>query len=169
MLIVLTGAIGTGKTTVCQKIVDIARSRGCSCGGAITYKSADGGIIIEDVKTGQKQVLASLSDVFRGPHVGRYYFDPAGIDFGAGAIAVGAASSILVVDEVGPLELTGRGFTGAIELIKAQKFNHCIIVIRKELLPIFGPELGVTPLLFETTAENRDSLPAKIVDCILEQ
>ena len=53
MVIIVTGAIGIGKTTVCRKLIEIVRNRGYTCGGILTYKAPDKGIIIEDIQSGE--------------------------------------------------------------------------------------------------------------------
>lgn len=162
MVIIVTGAIGIGKTTVCRKLIEISRHNGFTCGGVFTYKATDKCIIIEDIQTGKTETLASINDVYKGPRTRKYYFNPSGIKFGIEAIEKGASASILIVDEIGYLELEGEGFTNIFELIKAGKVNGCILVIRSELLPTFLPKLVTKPLIFETTKNNRNQLPQEI-------
>ena len=162
MVIVVTGAVGVGKTTVCEKVIRIARSQGHSCGGVIARKARNEDIIIEDVQTGETRVLASPGDKHEGPRTAKYSFSPEGIEFGIRAIDRGIASDILVVDELGHLELRGEGFTRAIEQIIAGKTKICIVVIRKGLLSSFLPRLGAAASVFETTVENRSQLPGEI-------
>ncbi len=162
MVIIVTGVVGIGKTTVCDKVVKIARSQGYSCGGIIAHKAQNGDIIIEDVQTGETRALASTSSIYQGPHAGRYFFNPEGIDFGTQAIARGTASDILLVDELGPLELRGEGFAEVIEEIAAGKVNNCVVVIRKDLLSAFLPQMGATTSVFETTIDSRNQLPGEI-------
>ena len=88
-----------------------------------------------------------------------YFFNPDGIDFGIQAIDKGYYCNILIIDEIGQLELGGQGFVSAIEVIRGKKGKDIILVIRKELLSTFLPLLGTTPLIFETTIENRNELP----------
>jgi nucleoside-triphosphatase THEP1 len=162
MVIIVTGTIGIGKTTVCEKVIKIARSQGYSCGGVITYKTQNEDIIIEDVQTGAVKVLASISNIYKGARTAKYFFNPEGFDFGIQAIVRGTTSDILVVDELGHLELRGEGFAKVIEQIVARKVKSCIIVIRKELLAAFLPQLGATTSVFETTVDNRNQLPGEI-------
>ena len=169
MLIIVTGAIGVGKTTVCRKLIEIARNQGYSCGGFLTYKAADKSIIIEDVQTGQRETLASITNVYHGPCTAKYFFNPRGIDFGIRAIERGISSTVLLVDEIGHLELRGEGFAQVPELIKAGKTKNCVLVIRQELLPSFLPRLPATPLVFETTINNRHQLPQEIGSVLLEK
>ena len=162
MVIVITGPIGIGKTTVCRKFIEIAQRRGCTCGGIVSYKAPDKSIIVEDIQTGHKETLASTASIYRGPCTPMYFFNPDGIDFGIQAIDKGYYCNILIIDEIGQLELGGQGFVNAIEVIRGKKGNDIILVIRKELLSAFLPHLGTKPLIFETTIENRNELPNEI-------
>lgn len=161
MNIIITGKVRIGKTTVCEKVVAIAKRLGYSCGGILTPKSKEG-IIIADVQTGETELLASLINIYEGPHIGRYFFNPEGINFGIKAIDRGISSDILFVDEVGYLELKGKGFIKIRELIRAEKVKNSILVIRKQLLLAFSAWLGSKVSIIETTINNRNELPQKI-------
>jgi nucleoside-triphosphatase THEP1 len=161
MNIIVTGKVGIGKTTVCEKVVEIARTLGYSCGGILTPKSEEG-ITIVDVQTGEREVLASLTDIYQGPRTGRYFFNPEGITFGIKAIDRGISSDILFVDEVGHLELKGEGFAKVMELVRAGKARNSVLVIRKELLSAFSARLGPNWLIIETNIYNRSQLPQRI-------
>jgi len=169
MVIIVTGAIGIGKTTVCRKLIEIVRNRGYTCGGILTYKAADKGIIIEDIQSGEKETLASINDVYHGPRTAKYSFNPDGIDFGIRSIEKSTSSAILIIDEIGHLELRGEGFAKVSELIKAGKIKDCILVIRRELLPAFLSQMPATPLVFETTINNRNQLPQEIGSVLFEK
>ena len=162
MVIIITGAIGIGKTTICEKVIEIARSQRYSCGGVIARESRNEDIIIEDIQTGETKVLASTSNIYQGPRTAKYSFNPDGITFGILAIDRGTTAEILVVDELGHLELRGQGFAGVVEQIAAGKVKNCILVIRKELLPAFLPRLSASTLIFETTLGNRNQLSGEI-------
>ena len=167
MVVIVTGAIGIGKTTVCQKVIKIARNKGYSCGGIVTYKIRNKDIIIEDIQTGKTEALASTDKIYRGPSTAKYFFNPEGIDFGIRAIDRGTASDILLVDELGQLELGGQGFAKVIERVVAGKVKNCILVVRKQLLSAFLPKLGTTISIFVTTIDNRNQLPAEIGEVLM--
>ena len=168
MNIIVTGKVGIGKTTVCRKLVEITRNQGHTCGGVLTYKAAGKGIIIEDIQSGEAETLASINNVYDGPRTGRYSFNHRGIEFGIEAIDKGASASILIVDEIGHLELRGEGFAKILELIKVGKVKDCILVIRSGLLPGFLPHFPTKPLIFEATANNRNQLPQEIGSVLFE-
>jgi len=162
MVIIITGAIGIGKTTVCEKVVRTARSQGHSCGGVIARKTRNEDIVIEDIRTGETRVLASTGAIYQGPRTAKYFFSPEGIDFGIQAIDRGTSSDILLVDELGPIELRGQGFTRVMEQVAVGKVKNCIVVIRKGLISAFLPRLGTAASVFETTIDNREELPGEI-------
>ncbi len=167
MVIVVTGAIGIGKTTVCQRFVGLVQNLGYTCGGILSHKDADGNIVIEDIESTRKEILASTHHLWHGPRTVKYFFNPKGINFGIEAIRAGISKDILVVDEIGRLELRGEGFIKVLELIEAGKVKRCILVIRSELLPAFLARLPAAPLVFETTSTNRNHLPEEIVSIVL--
>ncbi len=169
MVVIITGRIGIGKTMVCRRVSRLLQERGYTCGGVVSYKVEEGGIIVEDIGTGETGVLASRDSIHHGPRVGQYYFSTAGIALGIKAIDRGAASDLLVVDELGPLELSGGGFIKALDLLREREVKHCILVIRQQLVDSFQPHLDGAPLIFETTIENRDQLPQTIVSVMADK
>jgi nucleoside-triphosphatase THEP1 len=162
MVIIITGAIGIGKTTVCEKIIKIAQKQGYSCGGIISYKVQNNDIVVKDMQTGTTRDFASTKKLYSGPHTKQYYFNPEGIEFGIEAINKGASSDLLVVDEIGRIELKGYGFIKILDWLGTHKIGNCIIVIRSGLLTHFLPRLGKETMVFETTKDNRNQLPTEI-------
>jgi len=166
MDIIITGSVGIGKTTVCKKLLELARKDGYTCGGILTPKAIDGnnvkGIEAIDIQTGERECLAALEDIYDGPRIGRYFFNPEGISFGAKAIEKGASADIFIVDEIGYLELQGGGFACAIAKVRAKKMANSILVIRKELVLDFQAQLDNGLPIFEATLENRSDLPQRI-------
>ena len=188
---VLTGRVRLGKTTVCQAVADLARERGYCVRGILTppILDQDGerlGIEVQDLASGERRVLAQirrtvlepgnvpgqhhtrLEGDFSGPQVGIYEFDAAALQWGqdvvARAIAVGC--DLLIVDEIGRLELQqGSGFNQILNLLETSVVLRSLLVVREELLDLFQhrlPELDF--ITFEVTPENRSTLPFDIAD-----
>ena len=162
MNIIVTGKVGIGKTTICEKVIKIAENRGYTCGGVLTYKALNKDIIAIDIQTGGREALASINKIYEGPHIGRYFFNPAGIELGVRAIDRGISSDILFVDEIGYLEFGGGGFANSLELIKAGKVKDSVLVIRKKLLSAFLVQMDFEWLVLEATISNRNELPQKV-------
>lgn len=168
MNIVVTGEIGVGKTTLCQKTADLSKRLGLSCGGVLSYKAADRGIMVVDVRTDRMERLASVGPIYDGPRVGKFSFSPEAIDFGNSAIDLGAGCNVLFVDELGPLEIAGKGFVKALELLRKGKAQRSVTVIRRELLPALSAQLGQRPVVVEVTSRNRNELPRKLCSLLLD-
>ncbi|MFC1983806.1 nucleoside-triphosphatase [Chloroflexota bacterium] len=170
MFIIVTGVIGVGKSTVCRKLIQIIQSNGLVCDGILTFKSAEGGIIIEDIRSGKKAPLAEINDgASDGPRTARYLFNQSGINFGIQALHEAASTDVLIVDEIGQLELRGEGLVPALDIIKSGRFKNCVLVVRKALLPFYLPQFSISPRVFETTMENRNELPQQISSTLLEE
>ncbi|HSW36090.1 MAG TPA: nucleoside-triphosphatase [Candidatus Limnocylindrales bacterium] len=167
MVIIVTGDIKIGKTTVCKKVLEIAHNSGYSCSGFITYKMPGESLSIKNIRTGEMATLAIPGDRFGGPLVPRFTFDPQGIDFGIRAMEEANSADILFVDEIGIIETMGEGFIKAFDFVNKRRDKTSILVIREELLEYLLPGLDEEPLVFKTTEENRDQLPHDIFASII--
>lgn len=139
--LLVIGEPGSGKTTWCQGYVERRRNAGASVGGilsaAIDRRGKRVGFNAIDLLTGQeipfarKRVSGHLQ---QGEIVGHYTISKEGISFARGAIerAVRSRCDLVVIDEVGPLELSGRGLMPAVGLALASSAD-VLIVVRSSL------------------------------------
>jgi nucleoside-triphosphatase THEP1 len=141
-IMILTGETGCGKTTTADQIVSALRRRGLSVGGILARAVlADGrrvGFDLDDLSTGRTAPLCreSRDESQPGPgraeqRWGRFEFARAGLAFGHEALtAHTAGADVIVVDEVGPLELTGGGWAGALDLV-VRNFDGPILLVAR--------------------------------------
>jgi molybdenum cofactor guanylyltransferase len=141
MKLLVLGERGSGKTSWCRKYIHWLRQCGSSVGGilslAIEKQGHRVGFNALDLLTGEEVPFARLSPYrsFRGGEVvGDYTISRDGILFARGAIkrAVENRCDLVVIDEVGPLELCGKGLMPAVELALASPIN-VLIVVRSSL------------------------------------
>jgi len=116
----VTGPPSVGKSTLVSKVIVRLKSAGVIVGGCTTYarrsKGARVGFEVLDLSSGRKGELASV-DSKLGPRVGRYRVnltDLAGIG-AAGLNTAAASSELIVIDEVGPMELVSPEFRRAVK------------------------------------------------------
>ncbi|MGC9209663.1 MAG: nucleoside-triphosphatase [Acidilobus sp.] len=120
-LLAITGRPGVGKTTLVLEISQRARSLGCRVGGIVTpeVRAPSGyrwGFKVRDLITGQEHVLASVDA--GGPRIGKYRLDPKADDFITSTIRRALTESdLLIIDEVGPMELSLTGFRNLITAV----------------------------------------------------
>jgi molybdopterin-guanine dinucleotide biosynthesis protein A len=139
--LLVVGEPGSGKTSWCREYIDRRRRSGSSVGGilspAIEKQGQRVGSNALDLLTGQEVPFARLSGYksFKGAEVvGDYTISRDGISFACGAIkrAIESRCGLVVIDEVGPLELGGKGLMPAVELALASAVN-VLIVVRSSL------------------------------------
>ncbi len=169
----LTGPPGIGKSTVVSRVVYLLRSKGLGIGGCLTRERREGrervGFTVFDLMSGREGVLASSKNAL-GPRVGRYRVNiPGLVDVGARALREAAATAdVIVIDEVGPMELTSPEFKKGVEscLISGKPVLAVIHEQMKDpLIERFRALPGKT--LLEVTLHNREGLAASLTEEIL--
>jgi|Deesub1362A_J573_1020465.scaffolds.fasta_scaffold00193_48 nucleoside-triphosphatase len=160
-IITVTGAPGIGKTTLCKKVIEILQNTKpeVSVGGFITNeireKGKRTGFVMVDLITDNKEILAHIS-LKSSVKVGKYGVNLDGIrNLGVKAIVSGILfSDIVIVDEVGPMELRSREFEKSIyQLIDSDK-SALLTIHRKSNHPLLKYLRQVYPPV-EITFDNR--------------
>jgi nucleoside-triphosphatase THEP1 len=135
--LLVVGEPRSGKTSWCREYIDGLRKRGCSVGGVLSppidKQGQRIGFDVADLLTDKEAPFARLSPLKRfrgGEAVGDYTISRRGISFACGAIerAVENRCDWVVIDEVGPLELAGKGLMPAVESALASPANVLIVV-----------------------------------------
>jgi nucleoside-triphosphatase THEP1 len=173
-IVLITGERGVGKTHLCQTVVQEAQRRGYTCAGLLSPAYFEGqekiGISLVDVASGEERPLATADDVPGGARWGRYRFVDCTLEWGTRVLAEAGPCDLLVVDELGPLELEkGRGFVHALDVLVEGRFCLALAVVRPELLDeVRGRLQGEELDLVEVTLANREELPLQIVSKLAE-
>lgn len=152
------------------RAVALFRQRGLSVGGMVTREVRDLGTCarvgfeVEDLATGRLGWLARVSGGL-GPRVGRYVVDiPALEGVGASAISDAAVhSDVIVIDEVGPMELLSGGFRGAVEgAVGSGKPIVATVHLRSSDPLVVSLKEREDAEIFVVSPESRVSLPGII-------
>jgi len=171
--LLVVGGPRSGKTSWCKEYADRQRKRGSSVGGvlspAIDKQGQRTGFNVIDLLTGKDAPFARLSrdkSFKKGETVGDYAISVDGITFACSAIkkAIDSRCDLVVIDEVGPLELGGRGLMPAVELALASAVDVLIVVrssLKEELERRF-PEYEFVVLADLTQSPSNASEP---IDC----
>jgi nucleoside-triphosphatase len=169
----LTGPPGIGKSTVVAKAIYLLRSQGHGVGGCLTKERKVGrervAFTLSDVMSGRQGELASIKGNL-GPRVGRYRVNVATLaDIGARALSDAAAiADVIVIDEIGPMELTSPEFKrAAAECFKSGK--PILAVVHEHMKdPLIEMIREKTDKVFiELTLHNREQIAKAVSDEIL--
>jgi len=159
MRIAVTGHPGAGKTTLVQRVLERVP---LSHGGMITREIRKAGrrlgFAVIDVATGREGVLAHVH-LAEGPRLGRYRVNLEDLEeVGAGAIERAIEEcELVVVDEVGPMELKSPRFIAAVTHALEDAENLLVTVHRASNHHLAYRIRHECDLLIRLTASNRDA------------
>ncbi len=136
--VVITGATGSGKTTLTRAVIERLRSRGVHVAGVLAPGLlTDGrrtGFDLVNLATGERAPLAREQGNVGGPHArwSRFAFSPEGLALGRRALTDDArGADVVVVDEVGPFELSGGGWAQPLDAL-AHGFGGALLLVVRE-------------------------------------
>jgi nucleoside-triphosphatase THEP1 len=161
-IIVLTGERGAGKSTACRETVTLAQAKDYTCGGIITLALPGDELDVLDVGNSETRRLTLPPDAKPAIIQGRFHFSYETIGWGNMALAHATPCQLLVVDELGPLEIEqDKGWTKAFGVLHRGDFALALVVVRPELIVKAQLRLPSTAATVLTvTPENRDNLPS---------
>lgn len=148
-VVVVTGPSGGGKTVAAIAVAEKIRAAGAPVVGfAQPGEFEDGektGFRLRDLQTGEEAVLASLGDRADGEFGTRFRFSDDGFQLGRQALARVTRGSVVVIDELGPVELRGKGHMPSVRQALAQpELAGVVIVVRRALVPSLLADLGAS-------------------------
>lgn len=167
----ITGPPGSGKTTLCGRLIEALRSR-CRIGGIITRELRDSqgkrvGFEVEDLATGEKGLLAHVAQQ-EGPRVGKYRVNLPDLERVAVPAILRAVegADLVVIDEVAPMELSSAKFGEAVERA-LQSEKPLVVTFQQRSHHPLVERLRRECEVYEINPRNRDSIYAHILDVLL--
>ena len=143
LLWLVTGQRGVGKTTFCRALIAHARTQNWDVAGLLSPAVFEGqhktGILLEDVRSGETRPLASSTpQAAFDLQLGAWYFDRSSLAWGSNILESSLPCDLLIVDELGPLELKQHmGWWSALDILRrdlgCDQYRLALVVIRPEL------------------------------------
>ena len=172
--IFITGRPGIGKTSVLLKAVGVLKTRGYKVGGMVSREVRESGVRVGfeiiDFETGRKGWLAHVNQP-TGPQVSKYRVNLNDLNaIGASSILNAVANGdVVVVDEIGPMELFSPAFKEAVtQAIKSEKPVLGTVHHRARDPLVTAIRAREDAKILEVTYENRRSLHNLIIDKVVQ-
>jgi nucleoside-triphosphatase len=170
----LTGKPRVGKSTIIKEVIGRLKAEGIAVGGMLTADMHEGGrrvgFSIEDIRTGETGILAHVQLHRHGPKVGKYTVNLTDLDaIGAHSITSALLQSepqILIIDEIGPMELKSTRFLDAVENALSSD-KQLIVTVHQRSAHDLVRRIKSAFEILEVTEANRDEMPAILLNKFL--
>ena len=172
-IFLVTGPPAVGKSTLVSKVILKLKSAGVIVGGCTTAETRSGGartgFEVRDLTSGRNGELASVASKF-GPRVGRYRVNLADLAAigAAGVQAAAERSEVVVIDEVGPMELVSPEFRRAVSSCIAS--GKPLLAVAHERLEddLLGELRSKAQTTYVLTVENREAATDEAAAALLK-
>jgi nucleoside-triphosphatase THEP1 len=169
--VIVTGATGSGKTTLTAAVVEHLRARGVRIAGILApghlVEGRRSGFDIVDLATGERAPLAREEEHITGRHArwSRFAFSPDGLALGHKALGEDArGADVVVVDEVGPFELSGGGWADALDAIGRTFDGSLLLVVREAVVDAVKARWGSPEsVVYDVATASPDAIADRLV------
>jgi len=155
MVLILSGPVHGGKTTFLEQCLPLWARRGLACEGflspAIAEGNGDKGYDLVEIGTGRRwPYLRRQREAGPEERIGPYSFVSATLERARSIIRGAGPSGLLIVDEIGPLELRGGGLWPALREALRRPGGTVLLVAREEVLAELAAALApLVPVVFD--------------------
>jgi nucleoside-triphosphatase THEP1 len=139
-IILLTGGLLSGKTSLCLEIAKKAKENRLEVAGIISPAVFTGSqktaIDALDLRTWKRKRLAELrTEKKTDLETRRWSFDPSVINWGNQVLADALPCDLLIIDELGPLEFErSEGWMEGLSVLGKKEYKAAVVVIRPTLI-----------------------------------
>jgi nucleoside-triphosphatase THEP1 len=137
-IFVVKGKIGSGKTTVVKELIENLKRKNIRIGGIYTQKIFENeeriGYDVVDAKTNTAEIFLRINHCETCKKIGIFSIFSDGVKKGKESLhpEKTADDQLVVIDEVGMLELNGKGWAKQLNNLIQSGKNHLLIAVRDE-------------------------------------
>jgi nucleoside-triphosphatase THEP1 len=137
---IISGGVGEGKTSQVVRIVEHLEKRKIKTGGIYSLRIMENdlttGYDLVDVSSSERWPFLRLKTKQSAETIGKYEIVPEGLQNGLSAIdaAIQNNAEIMIIDEVGRLELGDRGWSKALDQLFEDNRGIIIMSVRSEFI-----------------------------------
>ncbi len=166
----ITGQIHEGKTHFAEQLISKLKQDNIITKGFLALGRFENNqrseFFIQDIETGHSEKLCSLKGSKSNMKTERFVFHNLGLDFGTKLLDPDLISpdEIVVIDEIGPYELKGKGWSEPLEKLINKANYKMIWVVRKSLIYDIFRRFGITDgYIFDISSDTVEDV-ARIIE-----
>jgi nucleoside-triphosphatase THEP1 len=169
--VVVTGPPNGGKTEAMAELASRLAEQGRAVAGFVQLgELEDGrkvGFRVRDLGSGAEAVVARLAPRGEGRYGTRFVFHEEGFDLARAALARAGAGAVVIVDELGPVELRGEGHMPAVRAALALPgLAAAVLVVRRPLVPALLAALEATDAVIVDVEEHGRGAVEAIINAL---
>lgn len=165
-LVIITSEINSGKTQTLEKISNTLKAKKISVGGFLSVadydKSKKIAYSLKNIATGEEVPLATQRRFDMNITIGKYFFYEHAFDKANDWLNDTRPFDVIIIDEVGPLEMRGGGFYELLTNLFQDFKGILVIAVRTEILEEFRIKFPFP----ETAIFTADTKINEIIDYI---
>ncbi|MBN1222884.1 MAG: DUF2478 domain-containing protein [Candidatus Aminicenantes bacterium] len=146
MIDILTGPVRSGKTTLLLRLWRELSEGGIQVGGFLSLSTPESGELfgydLLDLAKDRTFPFIRKRGKIGWERIGPFFFIPDTLEKARNLIFKDVSSDICIVDEVGPLELEGKGLWPALSRVLFRSAPRLLLTVRTNTLEPLGKKLG---------------------------
>ena len=169
MVLVLAGPVHCGKTTFLERAAARWAARGVACSGflspVVTDANGETGYDLVELPAGPRRPYLRRQGPPEAERIGPFVFVLGALERARTILREPGPAALLVVDEVGPLELRGGGLWPAVRDAVRRPDGTALLVVREEIVGGLAAALApLVPVIFDVRdAEDRRLLDERVL------
>jgi nucleoside-triphosphatase THEP1 len=153
-IFIITGQRAQGKTTYAINLVKLLRQMHIRVAGFFSIRLMDGevttGYDLEDADTGKRERLLGTGEEGGVGRIGKFTICEEGFSSGLKILhsQLHGRNGLVLIDEVGMLEIGGGGWSEMLDLLIAKSHNHLLLIVRDEFIEQVIEKFGLQDPIF---------------------
>jgi nucleoside-triphosphatase THEP1 len=172
-IFIITGAVGQGKTNCVREIIKMFQQENIPVSGVLSPRVVENdetiGYDVVDIKNEKREVFLRRTGGKDLERIGRYYIFPAGLQQGRDALSLANTidSKMVVIDEVGKLELEDRGWAGCLQSLIDASRHHILLTVRDKFVEEVVQKWDARPFhLYDIAEHDGEAIGSSIMASI---
>lgn len=169
----ITGDIASGKTTFCKELIHHLQSKNIPVGGILSERviqdNVTTGYDLIDISTGNRMIFLRENEGTSTSKIGRFEINTETVEMGKNILHSQnqAKNAIVIIDEVGWLEIQGNGWVQSIELVKSIPDIILVLSVRTEFVNAVIDKFNLEKtLLVDVSRDKAQDIVEKIIQQI---